>query len=174
MCEQCGKTFTRNDTLHKHRAYVHKMRERKFKCNQCGHSSDSKYNLKAHIDVVHDKIRNHVCEECGQSFSQKNNLKLHIQAVHEMKEKSLKCEQCPYSAYLNSDIKKHVNYVHKKIRNHVCDQCGYAASRVNILRKHMAAVHKIGGKKLKCELCPHKTYWKHHLKEHVKTMHQNI
>ena len=42
-----------------------------------------KGNMKAHIESVHDGIKNHQCEICGKSFALNTDLKRHIQKVHE-------------------------------------------------------------------------------------------
>ena len=41
----------------------HKERNKKYKCEECPYTSNYNRNLKAHIDIVHKKIRRLVCEE---------------------------------------------------------------------------------------------------------------
>ena len=50
---------------------VHKKIEgKRFKCELCPFSS-TKSKLKAHIDGVHCKVKDHTCEVCEHAFSKK-------------------------------------------------------------------------------------------------------
>ena len=144
---------------------------KKNKCEECQYETPSIRNLKRHIKAVHDKIRNFVCDICGYAASQKVHLKQHNDAVHKMTESTYKCGKCSYKSNLKRDVKKHIQFVHGKIRNHVCDECDYATSDKSVLSCHKAAVHKTGDREFRCELCPHKSYWKHSLQRHVRNIH---
>ena len=53
------------------------------KCNLCGKNCTTKGNLKTHLKLVHDRIKDHNCNFCGNCFSTAQNLKSHVKAVHE-------------------------------------------------------------------------------------------
>ena len=59
--------------------------EKVFQCPECGvQIKNKRYNLKRHIQVVHNKERNFECQlpSCGQRFQTKTNLKRHVLNVH--------------------------------------------------------------------------------------------
>ncbi len=71
-----------------------------FPCPECGVLIKNKrYNLKRHIQVVHQKERKFECTvpSCGQRFQTKTNLKRHVSTVHKgqrvVQEKEKRVEQ---------------------------------------------------------------------------------
>ena len=59
MQKSCFKFSEGRETLNTHGETVHKMGERKFKCDMCPYKSTILADLKIHIKGVHE------CEECG-------------------------------------------------------------------------------------------------------------
>ncbi len=58
-----------------------------FACPECGvHIKNKRYNLKRHIQVVHQKLRRFGCTlpNCEQRFQTKVNLKRHLSKVHKL------------------------------------------------------------------------------------------
>ena len=55
---------------------VHKVGEM-LKCEQCHYKSASKGNMKAHVEVVHERIRKYSCGECDYAAFRKDELKKH-------------------------------------------------------------------------------------------------
>ena len=129
--------------LKSHIEAVHKMGDKKFKCEQCHFESSWKHALNKHIKAVHENLRNHVCGECGYATSRKDTLKQHIEGVHE-KIKSHVCRECGYAAAQKGQLKTHIEAVHENKRSHVCNVCGYAASQKGALKKHLGAIHNVG------------------------------
>ena len=57
-------------------------------CGECGYATSYKFDLKRHIEGVHEKIpkiKKHVCEDCGYASSHKGDLNKHIKGVHNKK-----------------------------------------------------------------------------------------
>ena len=116
-------------------------RSKKYKCKKCRYETYNKSNLKTHINMVHENIRNHVCQECG-NYLTKASLKLHMDSVHKMREQEFKCEQCSYTTFLKDVMSRHIEREHEKIKNHFCDKCDYGAYEKSTLKQHKASVHE--------------------------------
>ena len=86
-------------------------------CNQCGKVLTSKYNLKDHIEVVHEGIKKFSCKYCEQNFGYENDLRRHIQAIHKDKDVEYKCKKCEMSFNVFTDLLKHRKSEHKGIKN---------------------------------------------------------
>merc|ERR1712176_1459822 len=75
-----------NDNDSKTRSKTSRKRERKvndnpkFECSQCDKTYASKQNLKAHIESIHDGIRNYYCtfKGCTKAFYHKHNFDKHL------------------------------------------------------------------------------------------------
>ena len=93
---------------------ANKKVNKKFKCDQCPYSATQKHHMKAHIEAVHDKIKNHRCEECGYASSRKDILERHWDAVHNKGDKKFKCGRCPYSFAQKAKLEKHIGRVHER------------------------------------------------------------
>ncbi|XP_045184941.2 zinc finger protein sens-like isoform X2 [Mercenaria mercenaria] len=106
-CEICGKQFSHNDRLRRHRK-IHTA-EKPYKCDICGKGFKEKCNLKHHR-FIHTGEKPYKCETCGKSFNQRSSLKTH-QKVH-TGEKPFRCELCekPFAQkyLLRQHMKKHI------------------------------------------------------------------
>jgi hypothetical protein len=79
-----------------------------FNCSfeNCGYASEQKGNLKRHIKIVHDKIKDFKCDKCVYETSESGNLKKHIKMVHD-KIKDFKCDKCEYITSTNGHLNRH-------------------------------------------------------------------
>ncbi|XP_052786367.1 zinc finger and BTB domain-containing protein 38-like isoform X2 [Mya arenaria] len=106
-CEICGKQFSHNDRLRRHRK-IHTT-DKPYKCDICGKGFKEKCNLKHHR-FIHTGEKPYKCDTCGKSFNQRSSLKTH-QKVH-TGEKPFKCELCekPFAQkyLLRQHMKKHI------------------------------------------------------------------
>ncbi|KAH3875494.1 hypothetical protein DPMN_038761, partial [Dreissena polymorpha] len=106
-CEICGKQFSHNDRLRRHRK-IHTS-DKPYKCDICGKGFKEKCNLKHHR-FIHTGEKPYKCDTCGKSFNQRSSLKTH-QKVH-TGEKPFKCELCdkPFAQkyLLRQHMKKHI------------------------------------------------------------------
>ncbi|KAL3884750.1 hypothetical protein ACJMK2_024859 [Sinanodonta woodiana] len=105
-CDICGKQFSHNDRLRRHRK-IHTT-EKPYKCDICGKGFKEKCNLKHHR-YIHTGEKPYKCETCGKAFNQRSSLKTH-QKVH-TGEKPFKCDICekPFAQkyLLRQHMKKH-------------------------------------------------------------------
>ena len=54
-------------------------------CEQCNKVFTREHDLKLHVRVVHDKVKNHECEICSKKFARKQNMKLHYKTCYPTK-----------------------------------------------------------------------------------------
>lgn len=90
VCPYCGVGKTTRQEWNTH-ITVH-TQERKFKCHLCPHASHNKQNLRMHIKIVHDKIKDYACQYCGKTFGKSNACKMH-EMTH-TGEKRCECKVC--------------------------------------------------------------------------------
>ena len=108
VCKICGFAFSRKKDLHRHMVCVHKVGEKKFKCELCPIKFIEAHRLREHVRGVHDKIKDYVCEGCGYATWQKNTLRLHKRTIQCQKRSKkikceFKCESCTFETYFTSD-----------------------------------------------------------------------
>ena len=75
------------------------------------------------------------------SFPQNWQLKRHINVVHD-KIKNIKCDKCVYICSNNSHLKQHIKSFHNKIKDFKCDKCEYACSSNGYLKQHIKSIHE--------------------------------
>ena len=86
--------------------------EKTFKCDQCEYKSKNKGDLKKHVKIVHDQIKDIKCEKCDYICSTITNLKQHIKQIHD-RIKDVNCDICEYVCSTNSILKQHVKQKHE-------------------------------------------------------------
>ena len=79
-CALCQKNFRDKQALELHNEAVHKKIS--LACSQCGKGFSWQGNLTRHRKDVHQKEKSHICSFCGKTFSQNSSLKGHKQSVH--------------------------------------------------------------------------------------------
>ena len=122
----CGKDFTANGTLIRHKQAAHGpvVEDLVFSCSKCGMKFSRKDNLKRHnkekhfgtkvnLDYVQDMDTLGVleCEQCDQTFKRKPHLMRHIRSVHGVKE-THNCDQCGKTFSSKDALKRHVKTKH--------------------------------------------------------------
>ncbi|XP_062829051.1 zinc finger protein 708-like [Anolis carolinensis] len=129
-CLECGKCYTKNNTLIRHQK-TH-MGEKPYKCKNCGRCFTEKRNLKRH-EIIHTGEKPYKCLECGKGFSHKILL-----IGHEMKhrgEKPYKCLECGKGFCWKLSLKLHQN-THREEKPYKCLECGKGFCQRQHLKNH--------------------------------------
>ena len=121
-------------------------------------------------DNVHNDTKRHKCGQCEKSYMGSWNLKQHIQSVHEGLKGGHQCEICDMSFFRPFLLKSHIKIVHEGVKNHKCDQCDYVAGSLGNLKRHIVSVHE-GLKKHKCKSCEYTCAYALDLKRHFSNVH---
>jgi len=105
ICGWCDFSSEDANKVRMHEGINHP--EFKAHCTFCSYFSCSKYDVKQHVQLIHDKVRDMICLFCGQWFSRKNDLDLHIKGIHDLL-MNLKCIKCGYKTYSEKLLKRHI------------------------------------------------------------------
>ncbi|XP_022093999.1 uncharacterized protein LOC110981083 [Acanthaster planci] len=140
ICEECGKGFTENQILQKHKK-VHEMDRTgdRYKCELCEKSYRFHQNLRSHM-LYHGGEKTFICDHCGKSFYTNNRLIIHS-AIH-MKEKPYKCVECGRGFSQKSNMQKHER-VHTGVKPYQCELCNESFNHKVSLKNHNKKHHGI-------------------------------
>jgi len=129
-------------------------------------------DIKNHIRMVHDKVRNFTCPQCNNTFVNSNRLNFHIETVHTATKST--CPHCKIDVktpYLLTHIKKYHEEGGQKPRV-VCNAgCDKSYTSKADMDRHVLRVHL--KYKVKCEFCE-KSIDPDQMSRHVKKVHQGI
>ncbi|XP_072744549.1 zinc finger X-chromosomal protein-like [Anoplolepis gracilipes] len=122
MCDICGRFYTSNYSLYKHRKVAH-LNEYKFQCDVCNKKLLTQENLDSHMQQ-HDKT--YECKECGKAFASKRYLTNH--ATTHTGVKPYTCHICEKS-FRTSHMRNMHLITHSTEKPHICDLCGQTFKR---------------------------------------------
>ena len=143
-CSLCDKTFTNNTHLDRHKKLHTSISVSKpFRCDRCELSFREKYNLKVHVERVHDKIlKLFECDKCPTKFNGRAKLEHHIELKHEQINRHLRCDDCSKTFPVEHLLRRHKNMVHI-VPAHECKICNVAFKSTGKLDRHNSSVtHK--------------------------------
>ena len=129
VCVECGWTGVHIGT-HMIRAHG----EAKFNCpyDNCQIVLNDKFDLKSHIEWVHEKL---ACEKCGEMVGKKK-MNRHIAAKHtSIYDRKYKCDVCGKGFINNSKLNDHKN-VHTGEKPYKCQYCKTGFANRGTLRIH--------------------------------------
>lgn len=173
-CKSCGLSFpTRVEYISHHRTHVKdpsKTQPTKTVPKQC-HICDKMFiNLRAHIQSVHENIRQYGCNVCTKAFAKKSGLDRHIITVHD-KMKHWSCDVCDKRFGEKTLLTRHLK-IHAKaklvektengedeevivgMKKHMrCGVCSKVLNSPHALKRHKMFVHE-KKQKLLCNFCP--------------------
>ena len=78
-----------------------------FKCEICDYSSSRKFEIKQHVESVHEGKKSFKCKLCCYSSNEKFKVNQHFESVHEEK-KLHKCQICVKRFTFMDSLKRHV------------------------------------------------------------------
>lgn len=53
-----------------------------FQCDQCNYAATKRGNLNAHINAIHEQIKNFSCDQCEYASARRQDLAKHVGGVH--------------------------------------------------------------------------------------------
>lgn len=97
-----------------------------------------------HKKTVHLRERDYRCDECGLAFGERGNLNKHIRSVHR-KERNFACSECPAAFSFRNGLTEHTRMKHSDDRPFACPICKSAFKKKSHLVRHRELIHNIGG-----------------------------
>ncbi|XP_017754548.1 PREDICTED: zinc finger protein 836-like [Eufriesea mexicana] len=129
MCDICGKFYTSNYSLYKHRKVAH-LNEYKFQCKVCNKRLLTQENLDNHMQ---QHSRTYECKECGKVFASKRYLVTHMTTHTGVKPYT--CHICMKN-FRTSHMRNTHLLTHSAERPHICDLCGQSFKRRYYMIEH--------------------------------------
>ena len=83
----------------------------KFLCSHCSSVFLTSFNLQAHVENIHLKIKRYACDQCGFKTAKEGNLRRHIASIHK-KGKPFQCSICHIKFNRLDNRHKHVKKYH--------------------------------------------------------------
>ena len=154
--------------MKRHVRTMHSEIRERIKCSKCDKTYACLNNIKIHMKMVHDKIKDHHCEHCDNAFSTKSDLKRHM--ITHSDWNRIKCRKCGKIIASQLYLKAHIKRVHEKIKDHHCEYCDKAFSTSSDLSKHKTT-HQENRQHYKCNKCEKKYLRKDHLNQHYISSH---
>ena len=152
-CQLCPREFTNEKSLSAHvsehksqrKANLHNTTtnkgqpnkspgEPKATCPQCKKTFRRHFNMRIHVDRVHNKVKPFPCKFCDKSFATNSDLKQHL-TVHG-EGKTFKCEECD-RVFTNRDSIILHRKQHTNKRTHFCVVCDKGFFKQSCLNRHM-------------------------------------
>jgi len=147
-CKYCPKILS-NLAMYTDHLLVHERGENPFACDQCPFKSNRRKNLKAH--VKEHLVSALLCKNCGVLSNSQYELKIHMKKFHKI------------TNIINKPSKTETKK--KDERVYTCEECGKGFPHRNNLNGHML-VHREEVHKPICDLCGHRSFSNHNLKNH--------
>lgn len=152
-CDECSVVFANLSDLKQHRNVQHTPRP--FVCDICDRRSTSLSALRAHIRVVHLKLKTETkaiaCPICGKVFPSRDKMTKHRRIHFKEKLRDFICPTCNVSFTSNDVLRRHL-ISHTEERPFKCLECEKTFKTKGNLTEHFKAVH-IGQRSFICNVC---------------------
>ena len=139
MCDACGRMYTSQDSLNKHRRVVH-VNDYKFRCPRCHQKLLTQENLDNHMKS-HEQL--HGCDECDLKFTKKYYVTRHKKRVHKVEKRHL-CSVCGKAFVCTATLRVHY-LIHAKVKPYMCNVCGFTFTQRSSMMLHWKRKHPDAG-----------------------------
>ncbi|XP_012546073.3 zinc finger protein OZF [Bombyx mori] len=136
VCDACGRVFSRQDYLHKHK--LTHTGVRRYGCPHCNFKATQRSSLTVHIRK-HTGEKPYSCDVCPQRCISSSNLRAHRR--RHLGLKKFECPICNKKFGYKTSLEEHVSSNHGRTEQHTCDHCSATYSRKRGLQRHLAAKH---------------------------------
>ncbi|XP_035675413.1 zinc finger protein 208-like [Branchiostoma floridae] len=137
------------------------LRDKPYKCDQCGYSAALESLLVQHL-TKHTDEKPYTCAEYRYMAVHKSNLS-QLMRTH-TEQKPYKCDQCNYSTDREFHLVQHLRR-HTGEKPYMCGECGFRTAYKSSLSVHMR-IHT-GEKPYKCGQCNYSATQESHLDKHL-------
>lgn len=170
QCEFCDfKTIYKVSMQFHHRRHlVDQGVLEKVICDLCGKEYRDKYNLRAHVQSVHEKSSVVHCDQCERTFSCKKTLTTHKNRIHGESSEFF-CRECGARSGSKYELETHMR-THRD-PEFKCNYCGKMMKTAASLVSH-ERIHT-GENPFKCKLCEYSCKSSATLSAHKKFIHNN-
>ncbi|KAJ8901385.1 hypothetical protein NDN08_007231 [Rhodosorus marinus] len=115
---------------------------KQYRCETCGMTFVRGYDMKRHVNAVHQKIRDFKCTHCMKTFTQSGHLHEHIRVVHSGVN-VFPCSTCKKRFGAESKLLRHIRTVHENARNFTCKVCKNTYKEKAYLKRHLRNQHDV-------------------------------
>eukprot|EP00088_Acartia_fossae_P051530 TRINITY_DN5789_c0_g1_i10.p1 TRINITY_DN5789_c0_g1~~TRINITY_DN5789_c0_g1_i10.p1 ORF type:complete len:534 (+),score=88.53 TRINITY_DN5789_c0_g1_i10:34-1635(+) len=142
-CTQCGKVYTRKDSLNVHLRNVHQIpgveKNVTYQCNECGKTLCNEQSLIRHMSL--HKPPEFPCPICGKLFHTKRYMNLHTKRTHaQPQDLKFKCDVCNKGFNERDKMESHKN-IHLNVKPYKCRWCERAFKDDSNRRAHERTSH---------------------------------
>uniref|UniRef100_A0A336LX59 CSON004479 protein n=1 Tax=Culicoides sonorensis TaxID=179676 RepID=A0A336LX59_CULSO len=199
-CTVCGKFFSSEAYMLRHRKEVHFPKDlisKPYECNICNTRWASQSKLRCHMKN-HNTSKDYKCEICGKAFNLKGSLTIHMQSVHNHdrpffcdicgktyktkynlrdhqithdENRALKCSFCPATFKVPNSLHQHEKFVHSNEGPVSCDVCGKTCKNRSSLKSHLV-LHR--AQDIHCPHCDKVYKINDTLKRHIQRVHMGL
>lgn len=169
ICGLCWKECDSVTLLKTHQKDAHGGGS--YGCDVCGRIFSSKRYISAHILDKHAQLKTFLCHTCGEGFPVPFLLNEHVKRKHE--QRSHDCHVCDRKFVTAMALKDHICAIHTNQRPYRCEVegCGKTFNWPSCFKSHKR-VH--AEDKYECSVCLSRFSFKANLRNHLKTIHNQI
>ena len=186
-CSICDKKYYKESSLKDHVKSVHyNIRDKP--CLECSLIFSTEQQLRHHERNIHHRnvAKKHVCPLCQKQLANPWHPKYHVRALHTSGDineegntflEQLNRNECPICKLVcstSTELKSHVINIHQQETKFRCPLCLLEFSWKCALEAHLQVIHSNERQLYSCSICDKKYYKESSLKDHVKSVHDNI
>ena len=120
---------------------LERMKDRKYKCNECEKAYKSPEELQEHVQTAHEKLKKFGCNICGKEYATNGGLATHIKTAHRGERVGCEHPDCVQTFTNATDMRRHYKNVHLEERDFQCPTCSLTFQEKSDLKQHVDSIH---------------------------------